>query len=185
MSGITFANLPQLAELDVTENECINKRFTFERGSSRFRRKISRSCGPADVEKKQLLCVASPTCDAFEDDSTCCELGQGTVIDDPNFTFAASANYTGIELLLIEHQPGIEFLPVLVHEKFLMLTGYKVANAPVSKISKRNFEKMIKLELLKLDRNEIEVIKSDTFKDLINLKRIEISTGLLLFFQIL
>lgn len=176
MNGIAFVNLPQLVELDVTNNECIYKWFIIESGSHRFRQKISRNCGSAEVPNKQLLCSALSVCDFTLDDSKCCELERGTVITGPEFSFATNANYTDLVMLVIEHQQNVDFLPVLVHEKFPMLEEYRVINTAVPKISKKNFEKMYKLERLFLNRNEIEVIRSDTFEDLINLQFMWICT---------
>lgn len=191
MNGIAFANLPQLAELDVTDNVCIDVQFFIKDGLNKLRRIISKRCGSTDVAEK-LLCNATPLCEIYrvdsnesedsdeviENKSICCELEHGTVVDGSDYTFAAYANYTNVEILIIEHQQNVEFLPVLVHERFPKLRIYHVINTPISKISKKNFEKMYKLEELTLDRNQIEIIRSDTFKDLVNLKWIEISTNI-------
>lgn len=170
MHGIAFANLPQLAEVDFWENACINRLFTVGGDSNNFLRKISRNCASANVVKKQLSCSASTACDEKRSVEKCCEMDYGTVIDTPDQTFLADTNYATIAVLLITHQPNVEFLPVLVHERFPALNSYEVVNAPVQKISKKNFEKMYELEWLTLERNKIEVIRSDTFEDLISLK---------------
>lgn len=182
MNGITFANLPQLVKLDVSWNDCIHKTFIIERGSTKFRRKISRRCTSADVARKQLSCRPSAACDERLYAPNCCELEDGTFIDRPDFTFAFDANYIEIELLIIAHQQNVDFLPVSVHERFPNLRNYYVTNTAVPIVSKKNFEKMSKLESLGLDRNQIEVIRSDTFEDLVNVEWIEISKRMLRFF---
>lgn len=185
MNGIAFANLPQLTELNFEHNRCIHKQFTIVPCSSnRFRQKISKRCASAGILKKHMSCSASPTCDAYPYSSNtlkCCELEVGTIVDSPDFTFSVHANYTVIEMLIIKDQQDVEFLPISVHESIPMLKEYQVINTPVSKITKKNFEKMYKLRRLLLERNRIEVIRSDTFEDLINLKWIGISTKALKF----
>lgn len=182
MNGVAFTNLPQLALLDLKYNVCINKFFGIDRGQNKFRWKISRNCAPADGVKKKITCSASSACNEMRDEwfegrlgraqdsSGCCELDYGTHIDAPDFTFVADTNYALVETLAIAHQQNVEFLPVSIHEIFLSLKFYMVINTPVPKVSRRNFEKLHKLVFLNLDRNQIEVIKSDTFKDLVNLK---------------
>lgn len=185
VNGIAFANLPQLVIINLEYNECINKLFEIERGSNNFRRKISRKCASADFKKQQLSCITSMACDLIypnwnseifssDNPSICCELELGTVIDAYDYTFVADTKYTPVKRLFINHQQNVEYLPVSVHERFPVLETYEVVNTPVQKISKRNFEKLFMLKYLKLDRNEIEVIRSNTFEDLISLEMIDI-----------
>lgn len=180
MNGAAFANLQQLVIVDLARNTCINKLFEIERGSNKFRRKISRSCMPDAVDvKKEISCITSIACDemqeqrfiqAYGNASGCCELEYGINIDSPDYSFAANANESNLEVLIIGHQQNVEFLPVLVHKRLPGLKVYWIVNTPVPRISKRNFEKLYKLNVLQLDRNRIETIKSDTFEDLTSLK---------------
>lgn len=180
MNGVAFAELPQLVEIELRENVCINKLFEIERGSNKFRRKISRSCASADTVKKDLSCSTSIACDKMrqhwkfmipeKDASSCCELEYETKIDAPDYKFALTQS--DFQMLIIEHQQNVEFLPVLLHESFPILKRYYVKNTAVPKISKKNFESLFKLEDLGLNRNQIEVIKSDTFEDLVSLQTI-------------
>lgn len=174
VNGVAFADLPQLVRVELDDTACISKSFEIERGSKKFRRKINRSCASADYVKRPLTCIASTNCDEFENSSRCCELDLDTRIDAPDYKFANDVKYKIFEFLIISHQPDVEFLPVSVHESFPNLTAYLIRKTPVRKISKKNFEKMYKLKVLALDQNEIEVIKSDTFEDLINVDRISI-----------
>lgn len=188
VNGAAFANLPQLVEVDLRFNVCINKFLEIGRGSKTFSRKFFRHCVSADVVNKQITCRTSIFCfeSRFDYSSGCCGLEYGTFIDGPDYTFAGDTNYTGIDFLIIKHQENVELLPVSVHQSFPFLKYYFVVNTPVQKVTKKYFEKMYKLERLKLDRNQIEVIKSDTFEDLVNLWMIEISTILgSVFIQIL
>lgn len=187
MNGIAFANLPQLVQLDLRLNVCIGKLFEIDLGSNTFRRKISRSCASAEVAKKLLSCTTSIACDEMRDEwfheansdaSHCCELDYGTFIDAPDYTFTADTADKKFDFLIIKHQQNVEFLPVMVHDGFLMLKFYWIVNTVLPKILKKNFEKLYELKMLTLDRNQIEVIKSDTFEDLVQLEWIQISTRL-------
>lgn len=96
-------------------------------------------------------------------------------IDAPDFYFRADQDKINTLYFFIIFQQNIQFLPILLHESFPLLKEYYVTNTAVPKISKKNFEKLFKLEMLSLDENQIEVIRSDTFEDLISLKEIKIS----------
>lgn len=185
MNGVAFANLPQLVKIDLSGNVCINKLFSIELGSNKFRRKISRSCASANVIRRPLSCSHSVACDELRENwgsalktknaSSCCELKYGTQIDAPDYTFLDEMNYAAVELMTITNQQNVEFLPVLLHERFPFLKLYRVENTVVPKISKKNFQKLNQLVWLTLNRNQIELIKSDTFMDLVNLKFVYIS----------
>lgn len=181
MNGVAFANVPRLVIVDLRMNYCINKYFTAEIDSNMFRRKISRYCASADKESRKLSCKASFECsrDIYQSFikslptvKSCCELEYETHIDFPDYHFDPNSNYATIDAINIFHQRNIEFLPVLLHERFPMLKLYVVKNTPIRKISKKNFEKLYELVELYLQRTQIEMIKSDTFEDLIGLQSI-------------
>lgn len=185
MNGVAFTNLPRLLMINLKYNTCIGKLFNIERGSNNFRRKISRYCASDNAPKNELACSESIACNDVHDYSfveeftkakICCELEFDSYIDAHDYTFADDTNYKNTEILIIAQQQNVEFLPVSVHESFPILRIYFVVNVPVPKISKRNFEKMLELKYLKLERNGIEVIRSDTFEDLTSLERLQIST---------
>lgn len=179
VNGVAFANLPQLKKVNLRSNLCINIGFSIDCTSNKFRRKISRNCGLSDDTKKELSCSASKPCHVDQghsyfltnkDPPSCCEMEYGTLIDSPDYTFVADANYTNIEILTIAYQQNVEFLPVSVHRKFPNLKIYYVIKTAIPRISKNNFEKLYNLIVLRMVSNQIEVIKSDTFEDLINLE---------------
>lgn len=180
--------LSQLVDVDLSTNDCIDKKFYIEQGSIYFLRKISRSSEAADIGKNQISCITSSACDNWPIDCSyfsfkcnpwsfgeCCELELGTTIDAFDYTFAKDTKYTKVLGLVIKHQQNVEFLPIMLNKRFPNLKKYWVGKTPVRKISKQNFEKLFKLEELTLYQNKIEAIKSDTFEDLISLKRIMIS----------
>lgn len=174
MNGIAFANM---VAVDLRRNVCINKEFKMKRGSNQALRKISRNCGSENTARKQLSCITSTFCDDqfIEDYATCCELEAGTFIDTPDYSFKDDETRTSTTSMIISHQQNVQFLPILLHESFPVLRTYVVSGTTVPKISKKNFENMSKLERLKLEDNQIEVIKSDTFDELVSLETIEIS----------
>lgn len=175
VNGIAFANLA-LREVDLKKNECINTDFYIKRGSHHALRRISRNCGSNDIERKQISCITSIFC-FYETyfPTTCCELEAGTFIDAPDYTFKADEERINTEYLHIRYQQNIHFLPILLHERFPDLEFYDIRSTATPKISKKNFEKLVKLKGLKLTDNQIEVIKSDTFEDLISLRELRLS----------
>lgn len=192
MNAVAFVNLPQLVFISLNYNDCISQKFEIEGGLNELRRSLSRSCASADVVKKPLSCIHSVACDQWRDEleedflpknSSCCELEFGTHIEAHDYTFMVDMKNVAVELLVISHQLEVDFLPVSVHESFPDLKFYSVRYTPVKKISKKNFEKMSELKLLILDHNQIEVIKSNTFEDLISLELIFISTRLNSFYN--
>lgn len=186
MNGAVFANLLRLVIVDLRGNVCIDKYFETERAPSIFRRRISTNCASTENTEKEISCKDWTECGEIMDEvfyrfynrtSGCCRLEFGTHFDSPEYEFIQNTNYTKLEILYIVHQQNIEFLSVSVYERFPNLKFFAVVNTPVQKISKKNFENMYELSMLHLERNQIEIIRSDTFEDLINLK--EIYIGLL------
>lgn len=141
MNGAAFANLPRLVQVNFRSNVCIDKLFTIDRDPNLFRRKISRNCATDDVTEKKVSCTAYTVCHTVMNDlfyswfnrtSGCCELVHGTYIDAPDYSFAAGANYSRLEILFVRYQRHIDFLPV--HESFPVLKFYYVINTSVQKI---------------------------------------------------
>lgn len=186
MNGVVFTNLPQLVLVNLRRNACVDRIFTTERNINTFRRKISRNCELAGVAKKEVSCKASVVCNAimlhqfkqmYNRSASCCSLKYGTRIESSDYSFNADVKYNNLEIMYIARQQNIEFLPVLVRERFPNLKFYFAIDTPVTKISKKNFENMFELTMLHLQRNRIEVIKSNTFEDLTSLRQIRIGTG--------
>lgn len=157
--------------------------FETERAPNVYRRKISRNCASPETVRKEVSCTSLIACsedlageffEAYNRSSGCCELKYGTHIESPDYTFAANSQYKSLEIIYIIHQHNIEFLPVSVHKMFPILKFYVVENTHVQKLSKQNFEKMYEISMIYLEGNQIEVIRSDTFQDLVNLKEIYI-----------
>lgn len=183
MNGMAFANVPRLIAVGLKNNICVDKNFAIQNQNS-FRRRISRNCALAGVARKEISCKANWPCVEsaterflllFNRTATeCCILDFEVIIDAPDYAFVSDANYRNIEVINILYQQSIEFLPVLVYAKFPNLKFYQVMETPIQKISKENFKKMFKLWFLLLQSNQIEVIKKNTFEDLISLKYLTI-----------
>lgn len=174
MNGITFANLPRLAFVDLKNNVCVDQIFVTHPFASVFRRIISRNC----AARNEISCKIFPFCEddrLFNRTAGCCQLEYGTYVDSPDYSFSTNQDYASLEVIFIEYQRNMEFLPVSVHRTFPILKVYSVIHTPVRKISKKNFEKLHKLEKLRLQNNYIEAIQSNTFNDLISLQVVEIS----------
>lgn len=178
MSGLAFANLPRLSILSLAVNTC-NEKLDFDAGGDlkKFLRKISRNCASDDVADRKVSCSPFSKCESLKNYG-CCVVEPGSRIDSDDYSFVANANYSQLEILRIVKQRNIEFLPVSVYKSFPKLKIYYVANTPVQKISKKNFEKLYELWALYLENNQIEVIPSDTFEDLVKLENVNISTHL-------
>lgn len=175
MNGIAFVNVPRLVYADFTGNVCVDKLFLTQPSAKVFRRVISRSCA---LTKNEISCRILPFCmdtDLFNRTLSCCEVEYGTYVDSPDYSFDAKEGYNNIEVIRIEYQGNIEFLPVSVHATFSSLKVYSVSHVPVQMITKKNFEKLFKLEKLLLHDNQIEMIRSNTFDDLISLRVVQIS----------
>jgi Leucine-rich repeat (LRR) protein len=72
--------------------------------------------------------------------------------------------------LTLSNNDKIKFLPSKVAENFPNLLGYRASGCGIKKISKQDFTGLSKLKWLFLSRNEIEVIKEDTFQEVKNLE---------------
>lgn len=176
MTGIVFAKMPYLVAVNLSYNICIQKFFTLVQNLKQFYHQVSRRCAPAENVRK-LSCKNSIRCARekryFWYLTVCCEMDFLTFIDSPDYSFFVEEN-VDTEILIISNQPNVGFLPILTHESFPILKKYLVENTLLFKISKKNFEKLYMLEKLEMIRNGIEVIKSDTFEDLVSLKFITI-----------
>lgn len=178
MNGIAFANLPRLSSADLTGNVCVNQIFITQPFASIFRRIVSRNC----ASRNEISCKILDFCEddrLFNRTAGCCQLDYGTYIDSPDYSFMANEDYAVLEAILVEYQGSMQFLPVFLHDTFPMLKVYSVIHTPARKITKKNFEKLFKLEKLRLQNNYIEAIQSNTFEDLISLQVLEISKNLL------
>lgn len=62
------------------------------------------------------------------------------------------------------------FLPVNVAESFPNLTAYSGTETSIKDVAKKNFKGLRKLRSLDLSDNQIDLVQTDTFEDLVNLE---------------
>lgn len=185
MNGVAFANVPRLSVVQLQGNVCIGMNLEPPRALKSFRNKISKSCVSPEATKKEISCdseifwaeiIYIQNFQLSSENSENCVLEFGSYVDSEDYSFVADSNYDRIDTIVVMNQPNVEFLPVLVNDRFPMVKKYAVVNTLIGKISSKNFEKLFKLEQLLFENNRIETIRSDTFRDLMNLKELYIRT---------
>jgi Leucine-rich repeat (LRR) protein len=101
-----------------------------------------------------------------------CGMQTITVINESNITIAMRDDKMGG--LTLGSNRNINYLPVLVVEKFPNLLAFYAIDCNIKEISKKNFAGLNKLKLLQLHGNQIKKINSDTFEDLILLENLSL-----------
>lgn len=180
VNGVAFDRMPFLEQVQLEGNVCIDKEFRSDSIPDNLYRKVSRNCASDDFPRQRVFCNPFADCFNFENfNDTCCFVKTETIIETSSNSFAdyllVKKFYAKLTVLLIHNQRRIEFLPVLVHETFPHLIAYSVDNTPIRSISKKHFEKLHELEILRLEGGLIEAVRSNTFEDLTKLKKISIS----------
>jgi Leucine rich repeat len=69
---------------------------------------------------------------------------------------------------------NVFYLPVKVAESFPNLLAYSAGNCSLKEIRSENFQGLTKLKYLRLRYNQIEIIATNTFLDLVNLEILEL-----------
>lgn len=98
-----------------------------------------------------------------------CLVHENTVINIDDVSFLLTSDYT-IDGINFNANKKIQFLPVKIFQSFPNLRGYFAGNLNVSKVSHKNLQRLAKLEVLYLNGNQIEKMKSDTFEGLLKLR---------------
>jgi Leucine-rich repeat (LRR) protein len=86
--------------------------------------------------------------------------------------FVISSEDSNVKALDFGQNKNIEFLPSSPYQAFPSLELYNAPNCSVKSVTFQNFMKLNKLRGLYLYENQIETIKSDTFKDLAALEEL-------------
>lgn len=102
-----------------------------------------------------------------------CSMQFATVIDSEGFMITTPSD-DSIEGYNIYTNSKIEFLPENLAAKFPKLTVISAQKCSIKKITKKNFQNLNKLRGLALGSNQIEIIMSDTFEDLVLLEFLEL-----------
>lgn len=103
----------------------------------------------------------------------CCTVQDPTIINATEFTFFGAKDES-VEVLSLHANRKIEYLPILVFQKFPNLVRYAASECSIKEISKENFERLKKLALLILSSNKIQKLRSNTFERLTGLKWIDL-----------
>lgn len=105
-----------------------------------------------------------------------------TAIDSDGFTFS-SVHEELLGLWLGVNEKTV-FLPIKVNENFPNLIAYAATECSIKTIERKNFEKLNKLKVVRLEINQIEKISSDTFEDLLSLEYLYLCKFLIRFVMI-
>lgn len=124
-----------------------------------------------NCEKKEFYAFSS-----YESTNTC-YMTILTTIDSPGFTISSRDETIGG--LMFDGNRKIRFLPENVVGKFPNLFAYWAQSCSVTKISKTNFAKLVKLKDVRLYSNQIQKIPSNTFADLRSLERLDLGRQVL------
>lgn len=110
--------------------------------------------------------------------SKCCHVTDTEILHDDSTFLAVEdisvdglqiRNTDGFDLLPVSH-----FLPVRIYRSYPNIIGIYAGGQKLKEISKKNFQRLLKLEYLFLNNNNIQKIKSDTFEGLIKLKTVNL-----------
>lgn len=110
--------------------------------------------------------VREVACEEF--DQYGCKMTNYTIIRRPDISISDQTDESiiGIDF---NNNSNIHFLPISVFRSFPKLTTFGASDCSIREVSKKNFQRLWELVLLKLSGNEIFAITSDTFEDLTEL----------------
>lgn len=101
-----------------------------------------------------------------------CFMKETTSIEAPGAVI--STRDETIEGLILSWNEKIFFFPDDIFVAFSNLKGISAWGCLVKEISKRNFNGLIELKYLNLEKNQIETINNGTFKGLVNLEELNL-----------
>lgn len=104
----------------------------------------------------------------------CCHMNVNTRIDSVDLT--VSPRDDNITTILFAQNKQIHLLPVSLGNSYPNLRFFDAGHCSVREVSRKNFEKLENLIWLDLRENQIESLRSDTFKDLPVLETLILST---------
>lgn len=180
MTASVFENLPELIRVSLYD-KCMDQNFRGKEIREIFKA-VNVSCG-FDKNLSQITCEDIPALRSpgYEPAVTC-EMHRYTIIKDTTYTILNPLlTLKNDELKLqwfstvkFSYNENIEFLPISPHQIFPNIMYYYADGCRIREISKRNFENLVHLETVRLQKNQIHAVLSDTFKGLINLKELDL-----------
>jgi Leucine rich repeat len=127
-----------------------------------------------NVDAKEVSCESISTQSSYYgvQNVKVCFMEGTTVIGEDNVNIASpDESMTGMSFI---YNRKIAFSPIRLFETFPNLKVYSTGACAIKKISKKNFAGLKKLIFIDLSNNQIEIIYSRTFEDLVSLERINL-----------
>lgn len=129
------------------------------------------------VAANRVSCEVNVLITVYDDselqDPSICLLNDETRIDSEGFSINPTNHQ--IKKLMFSYNKKIFYLPMRLGGQFLNLENIEANYCSISTISKKNFANLRKLRVLGLSGNQIETIFWDTFKDLTELRILNLS----------
>lgn len=98
----------------------------------------------------------------------CCHMDVTTKITNQEVTISSPKNKS-MEGLVFFGNRNIEYLPISIYKKYPNLLQIYAEDCSIKQVSKKNFEKLKKIEGVHLSGNQLETLEAGTFDDLVNL----------------
>lgn len=122
-----------------------------------------------------LTAARSVKCEQFRDFAKLCLMNNFTVLDTNDITVTSTRNE--IEEMVFTGNRNVKFLPILVYQTWPNMREITAYGCSIQNISRSNFDKLNQMRRLQLENNQIEIIKSDTFRDLVRLESLNLGKG--------
>lgn len=100
-----------------------------------------------------------------------CYMREKTIIDSPHAVFSQDSDKT-VTAVFFHNNKKIFYLPVQLDSSFPSLFTLGAAECSIKELSKNNFRNLKKLRKLWLERNHIEQLPKDVFKDLVSIEEL-------------
>lgn len=173
MRGWVFENLPALEQVDLYENECIDKSFSADSDDKiqDLPKTVNGTCG-IDPTENRISCERINPREKLR--GFICVMYTYTAVQDLGYIISSPFN-DEIKEIVFEDNRNIEFLPNSPHQIFPDLNFYHAARCAIREVSKSNFENLHQLYRIDLSGNHIYAVLSDTFEGLADLRLLDLS----------
>lgn len=166
LNAQAFENLPKLEAANLGDNYCISKYFSKDRIKTYGSEWISKSCGYDEFETVDIKCERFV--DTIYVGVESCQMKWKTEINASN-SVVSELKDEEVGCIDLSDNEKIEYLPYKIFMQFPNLVYYWAKGCSIKQISAHNFEKLVKLQEIRLWRNKILKISGDTFMGLENL----------------
>lgn len=173
MTGSVFEHLPELKQVNLEHNKCIDQDFQTEEEIRGLSKILNATCG-FEKNGNQIACETLKSLSPRVTNLLICELSSYTIVRDITCTISDPFN-DQVESMFLSGNQNIEFLPISPHQIFPNIKFYQAARCAIKEISRRNFEGLVQLWQIDLQENQIYAVLSDTFVGLVELKWMHLS----------